>query len=814
MEIRERTFNFAKTVDSEPEPVEAVVTFPRRVLEAAAGISGYSATFEDKDGDDHHLGRLIVELESRVNSDDTTQVIVKGKFGLRDWSGEWDDVYSGNIQYAVLAELEAVSPPSPGEIRGDLIIVDAECTQAIQHFRSDRHLDSANVFPDNSIRFVRDKSTAIRLYVDYDVNSGLPVIRRLSGSLEVVGPSRTETLAPLQGIVPRKDTETARGQLDHTLNFVIPEDLCRGPVTLRAQVFDAFDPSQFSRSFEKALRFDDIPPLPIMAVGIEYTGPDQKADATAATLAAPQPPDFADTLQFTENTYPTPAIVLTSYNTMTYDGEVKSDINSGCDKMGDLLNAVQDMRGDSEDIVLGLFNTGVDTGTVGGCGRVGAAVSRTGGIFGGTAAHEIGHALGRRHAPCDNVTRCAEPRKTDEDYPRYSGYDSDSIGEYGFNTNSGSVRDPAIYHDFMGYSGYRWISPYTYKALMSRIPELEGVASAAVGLAAHSRPGSRDRGEWVKLKQPHLFVRLTVHRDRSVKFREAFSFPVFPQQHGHIPTNFVLELLDKAGNVLKSARLYAGDHDSGSGCDHGCWPVKIQQAVPFDPMAEKLVIYEGDDRVIYEQDIPTPPKVNLVVRGADDANESRLTLRWRITGQAYKGAKAKGLWYLVQWRDARGTWRGVGPRTQQNTLQVPKRLFNRQEEVAIRVLATAGIATGQGVWQGKLVQTAPHRMPHGDLYLHLAGLSAERVESQLLPPILRLSVFDPEGRSVAGPQVRWYDSGGAELGRGRTLDLRGLPVGSHALGAAVLDTGQGAAFAEWMIERTSGGEFVLHRGSQ
>jgi hypothetical protein len=195
VEIRERSFNFPQTSGSGPQSAEATIPFPRAVLRAAVGITGYSATFGDED--DHQLGRLTVEVRSEISAANPNDVIVRGTFGLRDWSGEWDDRYSGNIQYVLLAELEAVAPPLPGEARGDLIIVDAEVTQAIQHFRSHEHLDSANVFPDNSIRLVADKPTAVRLYADYDAASGLPVINWLTGSIEVLSGATTTTLAPL-----------------------------------------------------------------------------------------------------------------------------------------------------------------------------------------------------------------------------------------------------------------------------------------------------------------------------------------------------------------------------------------------------------------------------------------------------------------------------------------------------------------------------------------------------------------------------------------------------------------------------------------
>jgi hypothetical protein len=800
MEIRPRSFNFPRSAGSGPQTAEAVITFARRVLRATVGMAGYSATYEKRE--DHHLGRLTVELGSRINPDDDTQVIVSGAFGLRDWSGEWDDDYAGNIEYVVLADLEGATPPLPGDARGDLLVADAEITQVIQHFRSDQHLDSINVFPDNSIRLVADKPTAVRLYIDYDRNSGLAVIGTLSGRLEVIRGAATETLTPLNSITPRRDAQIDRGQRQHTLNFVIPETSSRGDVTIRATVFDAADPSQFSQTFERTLAFETIPALPLMAVGINYTGPDVTDDATPATLAAPTEADFINTLALTEQLFPTPQVSISSFVTMDYDGEVESDINDGCDKMDDLLDAVRDLRGDSEDIVIGLFNTGLNTGSVGGCGGGGGAVGRVNN--GGTAAHELGHALGRQHAPCDNVTRCATPANTDDGYPRYSGYDSDSIGEFGFNTNDGMVKDPGNAHDLMGYSGNRWISPYTYKALLSRIPETFAASASASLEASSVRNRADDHGDWIKRKQPHLFLNLVIDRMHKVTLKPAFHFLAYPQARGHMRTDYTIELQDEQGKMLKHACLYAAGHGAACGCEHGVWPLRFRQAMSFDARATRLVIFHCDD-AIYEQAIPKAPELKLEVREGDNAHKPALHLRWQAHGC---DGDAPTLWYLVQWRDARGTWRGCAGRTRATALTVPKSVFRRQRQIALRVLASSGIATGQAIWEGPLEQ--PQTPPEEVVQLRLQGVGAAGGAFHT-GPVLRVAAV---GSTLAGTQLRWYDSRGTEIGSGRSFDLRALRPGFHLLSVRMADRGNGGGTASWRVEITRAGKYLVHLPKQ
>ena len=50
------------------------------------------------------MGRLMVEVRVSIDGDDPTRVNATGTFGLRDWSGDWDDNYEGVIYFTVVAE--------------------------------------------------------------------------------------------------------------------------------------------------------------------------------------------------------------------------------------------------------------------------------------------------------------------------------------------------------------------------------------------------------------------------------------------------------------------------------------------------------------------------------------------------------------------------------------------------------------------------------------------------------------------------------------------------------------------------------------
>jgi hypothetical protein len=99
-------------------------------------------------------------------------------------------------------------------------------------------------------------------------------------------------------------------------------------------------------------------------------------------------------------------------------------------------------------------------------GSIGLGYS--GSFYGGGAAstfvHEVGHAHGREHAPCQLGNQPDDP-----DYPYAGG----RIGTWGYDVTTKALRDPAGKHrDMMGYCSPIFVSDYTYKALFERVSYL------------------------------------------------------------------------------------------------------------------------------------------------------------------------------------------------------------------------------------------------------------------------------------------------------------------------------------------------------
>lgn len=95
-----------------------------------------------------------------------------------------------------------------------------------------------------------------------------------------------------------------------------------------------------------------------------------------------------------------------------------------------------------------------------------------------TFAHELGHNLGRDHAPCGT--------EGDLTFP----YPEASIGVWGYDPVGGVLKDPQAFKDLMGYCEPNWISDYTYRAMFERISAVEAPLSRQM-VAEVGKPSAR-----------------------------------------------------------------------------------------------------------------------------------------------------------------------------------------------------------------------------------------------------------------------------------------------------------------------------------
>jgi hypothetical protein len=409
--------------------------------------------------------------------------------------------------------------------------------------------------------------------------------------------------------------------------------------------------------------------------------------------------------------------------------------------------------------------------------------------------HEVGHALGRKHAPCLPSGRCnPSPANVDDHYPQYGAFQSDSIGVFGFDATTNTVFNPANTFDFMSYSCTsatpgigpcsQWVSAYTYMALAGAFPSV--VPSSSGGLGSAHATGA------VEIET--LFLQLKVFRERRVLRRPSFHFPALPRSLKPCQ-EFTVDLLDAERCPIVCAGVAC---DCDTGCH--CWPRTLSGEIPYPPNARWLQLFEND-RLIYEEYIPAPPEVKVI--GAD-RTEAGVVLTWTArkppVPECHPGCC--DLWYLVLWRDQEGDcWRGVAPRTQDTSLLIPARLFHRAENLTVRVLATCGISTGFADHEIGYKRPPGHDNPPPQVVV--VGLA-----NGVLDNVIGIAGVDASGRSVDTVGDTWHDTRGGELGRGTQFDLRTLGQGSHTL-RAVIRLADGSYLGKTLIVERRGDAFHL-----
>ncbi len=777
MELRTSSINFPKLRGNGPVTQTTDIHFPREVQKAIAGIIGYSSGFSG--GNDHHLGKLQVQLDTEIDGD---LVKVTGTFGLRDWSGDWDDDYEGNIQFVVVAELVGASEPRP---RGDLSITGMEFNQATQHFRSSRHLDAPNIRPDNFIPLIARKDTAVRVYVDYDRNSGLPVINTLSGELVIDTGFNSVTITPENTVSPNRDNQIDRGQIDHTLNFIIPENFCQNQLVLRCKVFDISNPSPASRNFERTIYFENRVPLSLYAVGIHYTG--QKLDLSAPTLSDITGTDAFSTM---EVVYPVPEVYISGYTEIEFNKDMKADIDDGCgDGYSSLLDTLRDMQGSSSDVYYGFLPNGFDSGNVGGCGGGSGRVAASPFDFFGGLAQETGHAFGRDHAPCDDSSRCNNPDNQDDKYPQYADFDSDSIGEFGFNPRTNELFTPLNNHDFMGYSNStpQWVSPYTYMGLLGTFPSSEGITAFLMRsfvfdksntdfdnmISFHSRHHNLG-SEWLRKETLKLYLWITIDRKRNVTRQPSFCYYTAQVNNHGEKSKFIVELIDDNGNTLVCQNLIG----NCGHCKENCYPKSFRQFIPYKENAKKLIIYE-EDKLIYEEEIIIPEEHTL--KFDFDNDKKGFILQWENLTSKIEHT------YLLHWQDSDGQWRGLASRTQDKTAFIPAKMFGKRETMNIRLLCTTGISTLIVKDTLKLLKKSRNKVtiiPVGNKNLN-NWFSVAVIENNKMIP---------------DASIIWYNDNHQEVSRGKSINLKKLRRKMSVLHAVALYDGN-RYIRTWILDQ-------------
>src|SRR5215213_2560610 len=162
-------------------------------------------------------------------------------------------------------------PPDPG-----LNVVGIEATQAIQFFNFNGQ--GSGTGPDNSVSLVAQKATLLRFYID----TYAPGVNVVSGEMTYHGfsshlyPINTEPGQTIGRITARAASSINRGNLDHTLNFLIPAEHCVGDVRFEYEIYLGFHAGtpEFYRKGSYFATFVNMNRPQIHGVLVRFTGID------------------------------------------------------------------------------------------------------------------------------------------------------------------------------------------------------------------------------------------------------------------------------------------------------------------------------------------------------------------------------------------------------------------------------------------------------------------------------------------------------------------------------------------------------------
>jgi hypothetical protein len=189
-------------------------------------------------------------------------------------------------------------------------------------------------------------------------------------------------------------------------------------------------------------------------------------------------------------------------------------------------------------------------------------------------AHELGHAFGRRHAPCGGATG------VDPAFPVAGGL-LDMVGHdvYGWANGlaSSAVTVPTTTGDVMGYCFPTWASTYTYSAVL----QFRGAPATVASTPAAAAPRSLAAATRV------LVVRGSIEDGKGVKLHPAFTLdarPILPERAGP----YRLEGLAADGRVLFSYAFEPAVLDHAPGVRH--FTVALPLAPELEAALETLVV--------------------------------------------------------------------------------------------------------------------------------------------------------------------------------------------------------------------------------
>jgi hypothetical protein len=339
----------------------------------------------------------------------------------------------------------AYSSPANGGGSLNLRIDGMYVTQAAQRY-------------DGSVPLVAGRDGYLRVFVLADnANSAQPQVRvRLYSHGSLV---RTFTIQAPGAGVPQSVNE---GNLSASWNVLIPAALVQPDLTILADV-DPGDTIAETSETDNAFPTSGTPgPIDVRTLptfNVRFVPVLQSVNLLQGDVTVASVPSFLSSLRTLLPVADYSADVRAPYTTSA--PPLVSDNANGA--WGTVLSEILALKsGDaSARYYYGVVRTTYSSG-VAGIGYVGGSAHTAIGwdrlpSASGVMAHEVGHNMGRSHAPCGGAGG------PDATYPHSGG----SIGIWGLDVAARELKNPATYYDLMGYCDPDWVSDYNWSAMVT-----------------------------------------------------------------------------------------------------------------------------------------------------------------------------------------------------------------------------------------------------------------------------------------------------------------------------------------------------------